>query len=90
MSSGWSALVGILLGLSYTCAGLLVVKVSQNTSKFVPIVIGGMVLRMFVALVVLFVITQLFSVGLLVLTGAFLLVVLIGIFGEITWLIYHN
>ncbi|MCY3629370.1 MAG: hypothetical protein OXI05_04435 [Bacteroidota bacterium] len=88
MSSEWSSMVaGVLLGLCYAGAHVLVVRIAQNTSSFVPIVIGGMVLRMFAALTVLIIVIQLFPVVLPVFTGTFLLIALIGLFAEVTWLI---
>lgn len=88
MSSVWSSVgVGVVLGLCYTGAGVLVVKIAQHTPQFVPIVFGGMVLRMLVALITLGIIIQLFSVVLPALTGAFLIVVQVGIFSEIFWLV---
>ena len=87
MSSEWSLGLGLLLGLCYTGASLLVVRIAQNTPNFVPVVLGGMVLRMLVALITLIVLVQLFPVVLSAFTGAFLLVSLIGLFTEITWLI---
>ncbi len=78
---------GVFLGLCYAGANVLVVRIAQNTSRFVPIVIGGMVLRMFAALIALIIVIQLFPVELPVFTGTFLLIALIGIFAEITWLI---
>ncbi len=79
--------LGALLGLCYTFANVLVVRIARNTSKFVPIVLGGMVVRMFAALTALMIIIQLFPVILPVFTGTFLFIVLIGIFAEIAWLI---
>lgn len=87
MNLEWSIGAGGLLGLCYTGASILVVNIAQRTSKFVPIVLGGMVLRMFAALAALILIIQLFPVVLPALTGAFLFVVLIGLFTELMWLI---
>ncbi len=86
MSSEWSLGVGVLLGLCYTGASILVVRIARNTPNFVPIVLGGMVLRMFAALIVLVIIIQLFPVRLPALTGGFLFVALAGLFTEIVWL----
>lgn len=79
--------MGMLLGLSYAGANMLVVRVAKNTSHFIPIVIGGVVLRMFAALAAFILIIQLFSVELPAFTGAFLAVALVGLFAEIAWLI---
>ena len=87
MSSEWSMAAGVFLGLCYAGANVLVVRVAQNTSRFIPIVIGGMVLRMFAALIVLFIVIQLIPVVLPLFTGAFLLIALIGLFAEAIWLI---
>ena len=78
---------GVFLGLCYAGANVLVVRIAQNTSRFVPIVIGGMVLRMLAALIALIIVIQLFPVKLPVFTGTFLLIALIGLFAEVTWLI---
>ena len=87
MSSEWSMAAGVFLGLCYAGANVLVVRIAQNTSRFVPIVIGGMVLRMLAALIALIIVIQLFPVKLPVFTGTFLLIALIGLFAEVTWLI---
>ncbi len=87
MSWEWSLAAGVILGLCYAGANVLVVRISQSTSKFMPVVIGGMVLRMFAALTAFIIIIQLFSVELPVFTGSFLLIALIGLFTEVTWLI---
>lgn len=87
MNSVWSSAgAGAILGLFYTGAGVLVVKIARHTPKFVPVVFGGMVLRMLLALTILGILIQLFSVVLPALTGAFLIVVQVGIFSEIFWL----
>ncbi|MCY4158623.1 MAG: hypothetical protein OXE92_04050 [Bacteroidetes bacterium] len=86
MNSEWSIGVGMLLGFCYTGASVIVVRIAQNTPKFIPVVLGGMVLRMFAALASLILIIQLFPVVLPAFTAAFLLVALVGIFIEITWL----
>ncbi len=90
-SALWSAVVGVLLGLCYVVSSVFVILVAQRSSQFVPIVLGGMVLRMFGALVALVIIIQFpifpFPIALLALTGAFLIVVLIGLFAELTWII---
>lgn len=78
---------GVFLGLCYAGANVLVVRVAQNSSRFVPIVIGGMVLRMFAALTVFIIVIQLFPVELPVFTGTFLLIALTGLFGEVAWMI---
>ena len=78
---------GVFLGLCYAGANVLVVRVAQNSSRFIPIVIGGMVLRMFAALIVFIIVIQLIPVVLPVFTGTFLLIALIGLFGEVAWLI---
>lgn len=78
---------GVLLGLCYAGANVLVVRIAQNTSKFVPIVLGGMVLRMFAALTVLIIVIQLFSAVLPAFIGAFLLIALTGLFAEVIWLV---
>ena len=87
----WSAVVGVLLGLCYIVTSVFVVLLAQRSSRFVPIVLGGMVLRMLGFLVVLVIITQFpifpFQIALLALTAAFLIVVLIGLFAELTWVI---
>lgn len=87
----WSAVLGVLLGLCYIVTSVFVVLLAQRSSRFVPIVLGGMVLRMIGFLVVLVIITQFsifpFQVALLALTAAFLIVVLIGLFAELTWVI---
>ncbi len=90
MNLAWSICAGILLGLSYTSANIIVVKTAENTSKFVQIVLGGMVLRMLAALVILFIIIQFFSVVSHAFSGAFLLMVFLGIFSEIVWLSRRN
>lgn len=87
MSSEWSMAAGVFLGLCYAGANVLVVRIAQNTSKFVPIVLGGMLLRMFAALTALIIVIQLFPVVLPAFTGAFLLIALIGLFAEVTWLV---
>jgi len=87
MNSEWSIGAGIVLGLCYTGASVLVVRFAQNTSKFVPVVIGGMVLRMFAALTLLAIMIQLFPVVLPAFTGAFLFIALAGLFTEIIWLV---
>ena len=87
MNLEWSVGAGGLLGLCYAGASILVVNIAQRTSKFVPVVLGGMILRMFVALATLVLIIQLFPVVLPALTGTFLFVALIGLFIELVWLI---
>ncbi len=87
----WSAVVGVLLGLCYIVTSVFVVLLAQQSSRFVPIVLGGMVLRMFGFLVALVIIIQFpifpFQIALLALTAAFMIVVLIGLFAELTWVI---
>ncbi|MDE2826584.1 MAG: hypothetical protein OXL40_04635 [Bacteroidota bacterium] len=87
----WSAVVGVLLGLCYIVTSVFVVLLAQQSSRFVPIVLGGMVLRMFGFLVALVIIIMFpifpFQIALLALTAAFLIVVLIGLFAELTWVI---
>jgi len=86
MNSAWSIGAGVLLGLSYISASIIAIKIAENTSRFVPVVLGGMVLRMLVALVVLIIIIQFFSVTPQAFSGAFLLMVFLGIFFEILWI----
>jgi len=86
MNSAWSIGAGVLLGLSYISASIIAIKIAENTSRFVPVVLGGMVLRMLVALVVLIIIIQFFSVTPQSFSGAFLLMVFLGIFFEILWI----
>ncbi len=90
MSIEVSLLVGLMLGVIYTSMGLLVIRISQKTSKFVPIVVGGMVSRLVMAMVAILIITQLFSAVYAAFMGAFVFIVILGIFCEIIWLLYYD
>ncbi|MCY4172205.1 MAG: hypothetical protein OXE59_05415 [Bacteroidetes bacterium] len=90
MNSAWSIGAGVLLGLSYIVANIIVVKIAENRSKFVPIVLGGMLLRMLVALILLIIVIQFFPVVPQAFSGVFLLMVFLGIFSEILWLTRRN
>ena len=75
------------IGALYTAAGVLVLRLSQRTDHFVVVVFGGMLLRMFVALVVLLLILLYVPVLIPAFVGTFLCVFLAGIIAEIVWLI---
>jgi len=86
MNSEWSIVAGVLLGLGYVGTSILVTRVAQRTIHFVPIVLGGMVVRMIGALTILTMIIFIAPVVLVAFTGTFLLIALMGLFIEILWI----
>ncbi|MCY4001935.1 MAG: hypothetical protein OXF06_13680 [Bacteroidetes bacterium] len=86
MSSQWSIVAGMLLGFGYIGTSILVTMIAQRTTNFVPVVLGGMVLRMIGALLVFILIISMVPVVLEAFTATFLLIALTGLFVEILWI----
>ena len=86
MSSLWSIIAGMLLGLGYVGTNILVTMIARHSTNFVPVVLGGMVLRMIGALFVFTLIIFMIPVVLEAFTATFLLIALTGLFLEILWL----
>lgn len=84
---GWSALLGTLVGATYTATSIFVIWLSRRTDRFVVVVFGGMVLRMIATLVLLVLIFLYVPVVIPAFAGTFLCVFLAGMIAEIAWLL---
>ena len=86
----WSILLGGILGLCYVFASAFSTRLARRTTRFVPIVFGGMLLRMAIALAALVTAALLLPVSLPALLGAFLCVFLVGLGVEVVWIWRHD
>lgn len=84
----WGLLLGVGLGALYGLSSLLAYRLALRSSRhtFLPIVVGSMLLRMFVALIVVTLILVLAPVSDIAFIGAFFLVFMLGLAAEVVML----
>ena len=83
-------MLGALLGLCYVAASVIVTRLARRTQRFVLVVLGGMLVRMAAALVILVTCVLLLPVSIPALIAAFLCVFLVGLGVEVLWMLRQD
>ena len=86
----WSIVLGGLMGLCYVGASVFVTRLARRTRHFVPVILGGMLVRMTLALGGLLLLTLVMTISLPALTASFLCVFLVGLGVEVAWILRHD
>lgn len=89
MSLFWSALLGLGIGLTYAAAAYVTqrVAVRREASRFMGVVVGGMLLRMLVLLVLVGAVLALVPVHAIAFAVALMVTLLVGLGLDAWWLL---
>ncbi|MDE2955492.1 MAG: hypothetical protein OXU68_00570 [Bacteroidota bacterium] len=86
----WSILLGVMLGLGYVTASMLVSRLARRSQRFVLVVLGGMLVRIAAAVVILVASALLLPVYAPAMIAAFLCVFLVGLGVEVLLILRKN